>query len=179
MAASAGISPDLPHPDTVAGTLWFEKGASAGYSMTMAAGRMHISLQAAGTKGCAEVVRGGVGAASQHGRGFRLVKQCAGDVDPTQVESTSNGVEEELLCFARLASSAIQQSKKAAVGTASGGAAEVALEPGGKAELPELPSEEDEYRVSCVEAVRDLAVIVALLESAAAGGARVSIAQAE
>jgi hypothetical protein len=32
---------------------------------------------------------------------------------------------------------------------------------------------------SCVEAVRDLAVIVALLESAAAGGARVSIAQAE
>jgi hypothetical protein len=67
--------------------------------------------------------------------------------DAEQVESTSNGVEEELLCFARLASGAIQQSKKAAVGTASGGAAELALEHGGKAELPELPSEEDEYRV--------------------------------
>jgi hypothetical protein len=29
VAASAGISPDLPHPDTVAGTLWFEKGVWA------------------------------------------------------------------------------------------------------------------------------------------------------
>jgi hypothetical protein len=57
--------------------------------MTMAAGRMHISLQAAGTKGCAEVVRGGIGAASQHGRGFRLVKQCAGDVDPTQARHSA------------------------------------------------------------------------------------------
>ena len=29
-AASRGVAPDLPHPDTLLGTLWFESGARLG-----------------------------------------------------------------------------------------------------------------------------------------------------
>jgi hypothetical protein len=51
----------------------------------------------------------------------------------------------------------------------------VVEEPGGHAALQQLPAAEDAYRISAVEAVWDLAVVAALLESAAAGGAKVQI----
>lgn len=41
----------------------------------------------------------------------------------------------------------------------------------------ELPSAEDALRVSAAEAVRDLAAVTALLESAAKGGAVVAVRQ--
>ncbi|EFN60074.1 hypothetical protein CHLNCDRAFT_133367 [Chlorella variabilis] len=210
-AGSRGIAADLPHPDTLLGTLLFESGAAAGYSVTLAAGRMSISLQAVGTAGAGEVVRGGWGA---QGRAFRLLQQAQGDAAPTEMESGGTGLEAELLSFARLARAAAPvpgganltltaREAGAAVATdgsdpepdavtaggsrAGAGGAEVAAardvpvaveEPAGMASpLADMPSEEDAYRIRCVEAVRDLAVVTAMLESAAAGGQRVPVAQ--
>lgn len=57
-------------------------GAAASYSMTTAAGSMHVALRAVGTRGEASAERGG-GAAK--GRAFRLVQLLGGQATPTQV----------------------------------------------------------------------------------------------
>ncbi|KAL4443839.1 hypothetical protein ABPG75_011576 [Micractinium tetrahymenae] len=252
-AASRGVSDDLPHPDCLQGLLWFESGASASVSITTAAGAASIALRAVGTAGTAEAARGGLGSAGS--RTFRLVQQGASDAAPTQFESSSPGLHDELLSFVRLvhaaghagpggaarpaapagavaaaaggtaagsltltpaearsaaASDGSDPEADAAGGRAAAGAAVPGVAwPGGPSEegisgggkgaaaapaalgspavrdegrgsgdaIEGLPSEEDAYRISAGEAVRDLAVVAALLQSAEQGGIKVAVRQ--
>ncbi|PSC69357.1 hypothetical protein C2E20_7154 [Micractinium conductrix] len=220
-AAARGVSPDLPHPDTLQGLVWFGNGAAASFSMTLAAGGASIAVRAVGTQGAGEAVRGGLGA-PPGSRDFRLTLQTAGEAAPdVETVSALGSVEAELASFARLvhttpppvgapsltltpgeagAAGATDGSdpERDAGGQASGGrratgtgAGAAAAPPaphhsvpdvreeglGGEVHLTELPSMEDESRISAVEGIRDLALVAALLESAAAGGERAPVAQ--
>jgi hypothetical protein len=63
-AASRGVAPDLPHPDTLLGTLWFESGARLGggggwVAVGLGQGRryLHVVLFITGIVGWAAYVR--------------------------------------------------------------------------------------------------------------------------
>lgn len=203
-------------------------GASASVSITTAAGSASIALRAVGTEGTAEAARGGLGFAGS--RAFRLVRQVAADAAPTQFESSSPAIHDELLSFVRLVHAAGNAAAGAPVQTTGGGTSSLTLTPaedasaaasdgsdperdatgagkaaaltapgsgtgaaalapapaapvvrehgpGSSGALQELASEEDAFRISAVEAVRDLAVVAALLRSAEQGGSRVAVRQ--
>ncbi|KAL4449467.1 hypothetical protein ABPG77_007111 [Micractinium sp. CCAP 211/92] len=231
-AVSRGVSQDLPHPDCLQGLLWFESGASASISITTAAGSASIALHVVGTEGTAEAARGGLGFTGS--RAFRLVQQGGADAAPTQFESSSPGIHDELLSFVRLVRAAGHAATGEAPGATGGAASSLTLTPaearsaaasddsdpeadaagqggapgvpgvpaapgsgsssaapasaqgapavreegpGGGVAIEELPAEEDAFRISAVEAVRDLAVVAALLKSAEQGGTRVPLQQ--
>ena len=72
----------LPTSAPAHGAVFSAAGGAASYSMTTAAGSMHVALRAVGTRGEASAERGG-GAAK--GRAFRLVQLLGGQATPAQV----------------------------------------------------------------------------------------------
>ena len=49
-AVTRSMAPQkLPAPDSMSGTVYFESGAGASFSMTMAAGQLRVALSATGT----------------------------------------------------------------------------------------------------------------------------------
>lgn len=196
-AVGRGLGAGLPHPDTLTGAIYFggpalegqppqapAAAAAASFCMTMAAGLGRVALTAVGTHGTAEAARGGLGGVA--GRSWRLRWQRAGELEPLEEGfEADDSVAAELQSFARLvraAAPALPSSvltaaeaaeaaatdgsdpeRRAAEATASGSPPHVPLDA--------LPSTDDAWRVSAVEAIRDLAVVEALLQSAQRGGA--------
>ena len=131
------------------------------------------------------MVRGGFGGAPG---GYTLSVQRAAAGPPSREDLPFWGVEAELLSFARAVRAGVGEAAQAiaaegtvAKGTAAKGTGEAsgegegggtALEEGGSTGLGE-----DLYRISAAEAVRDLALVEALLASSDAGGGAVPVQQ--
>jgi len=83
------LSPAIP-PSLI--QVAMPSGATATYSMTTTAGIFSVHLQAVGTKGTAEVVRGGLCAGpGMNPRAVRLRQRGEGDASPTQVGTSAVG----------------------------------------------------------------------------------------
>lgn len=128
------------------------------------------------------MVRGGFGGAPG---GYTLSVQRAAAGPPSREDLPFWGVEAELLSFARAVRAGVDEAAQAiaAKGTAAKGTGEAsgegegggtALEEGGSTGLGE-----DLYRISAAEAVRDLALVEALLASSDAGGGAVPVQQVD
>lgn len=135
-------NPGLPPPDSVVAHLQFEKGGLCGVSITYASHFMRLSVCVVGTLGTVEVRRGGFLGGNSP---YTIHYNRASDAVTVSEDLDFSGIEDEVDAFLALV------------------AAKAAGQP---------PPADEAYRVAPEEGARDLAVVEAMLESAA-GGAKV------
>ncbi|KAG2449151.1 hypothetical protein HYH02_005898 [Chlamydomonas schloesseri] len=176
-AHAVQVKPDLSFPDSVVGVATFASGVPASISISLAAHQVRWSLSVVGSEGSLEVSRGGWG--GSRGEYTLNIKtsgplpegaQPASESDPTwqRVAFPFSGCPDEFAEFVgttRELRHGSSSSSSAAGGGGSSGAAAAAVVPG-----PEAASSPE-------QGARDLALIEALLSSAAEKGKPVAVRQ--
>ncbi|KAG2444564.1 hypothetical protein HXX76_001309 [Chlamydomonas incerta] len=175
-AHAVQVKPDLSFPDSVVGVATFAGGVPASISISLAAHQVRWSLSVVGTEGSLEVSRGGWG--GSRGEYTLNIKTSgplpegakpASEADPTwqKLAFPFSGCPDEFAEFVGTTRELRHGSSSSSSSTAGGGsaAAAAAAVPG-----PEAASSPE-------QGARDLALIEALLSSAAEKGKPVAVRQ--
>lgn len=138
------VDPTMPKPDVVAGWLKFEDGTPGSIAFTYSAGVMKTTFRVVGTDGTVEITRSGFG---KPFAGYTLTVKKKGSSELFTQDLPFVGLETELKEYVKV----IQAHKK--------GQKDVHL------------TDDGAKRLMAEEGARDLAIVEALLESSATGGA--------